>query len=92
MLKVHETSRFKKDLKRIFKQGRDMSLLRRTVAILASGAPLPREFRDHSLKGNKRGLRECHISPDWLLVYKIENDVLVLTLLRTGSHSELFGE
>ena len=92
MLKVRETSRFKKDLKRMRRQRRDMTALRRTVAILSFGAPLPREFRDHPLKGNKRGLRECHISPDWLLVYKIENDVLVLTLLRTGSHSELFGE
>ena len=92
MLKVHETSRFKKDLKRIFKQGRDMSLLRRVVAMLSFGEPLPSKFRDHPLKGNRQGLRECHIEPDWLLIYKIENDVLVLALSRTGSHAELFGK
>ena len=59
--------------------------------MLSLGEPLPARMRDHPLKGNRRGLRECHISPDWLLVYKIENDVLVLTLLRTGSHAELLG-
>ena len=89
---VKPTSRFKKDARLAERQGRDMALLKRIVAMLASGEPLPASFRDHPLKGNKRGFRECHISPDWLLVYRIENDVLVLTLSRTGSHAELFGK
>ena len=89
---VEFTSRFKKDVRRLERQGRNMSLLRRTVAFLASGAQLPASFRDHPLKGSKRGFRECHISSDWLLVYKIESDVLVLTLSRTGTHAELFGK
>ena len=89
---VKPTSRFKKDARLAERQGRDMALLGRTVAMLASGEPLPASFCDHPLKGNKRGFRECHISPDWLLVYRIENDVLVLTLSRTGSHAELFGK
>ena len=89
---VKPTSRFKKDARRAERQGRDMALLRRTIAILASGEPLPARMRDHPLVGNYAGYRECHIAPDWLLIYKIEDDVLVLTLSRTGAHSELFGK
>ena len=92
VLKVRETSRFKKDLKRMRRQGRDMTVLRRVVAMLSFGEPLPSKFRDHPLKGNRQGLRECHIEPDWLLIYKIEKDVLVLALSRTGTHADLFGK
>ncbi len=89
---VKFTSKFKKDARRAERQGRNMEELRKAVLLLQNGEPLPANMHDHPLKGNKRGLRECHINPDWLLVYKIESDVLVLTLLRTGSHSELFGK
>ena len=67
-------------------------LLEQVVALLAMGEPLPDKNRDHDLSGDWAGHRECHILPDWLLVYRIEDDVLVLTLARTGTHSDLFGK
>lgn len=60
------------------------------MQILANGETLPPKYKDHELKGNYQGHRECHIEPDWLLIYKIENDILILTLTRTGTHSDLF--
>ena len=80
---VKYTTSFKKDYKRAIKQ---------VVALLAMGEPLPDKNRDHDLSGDWAGHRECHILPDWLLVYRIEDDVLVLTLARTGTHSDLFGK
>lgn len=68
-----------------------MELLKNIVIALANGEKLSAENRDHELKGDYMGYRECHIQPDWLLVYKIDNDILVLTLAQTGSHSDLFG-
>ena len=70
----------------------DIALLDDIIRILSRGEPLPEKNRDHALTGDWVGHRECHILPDWLLVYRIENDVLVLTLARTGSHSDLFGK
>lgn len=67
-----------------------MELLENVIALLAMGESLPPENRDHELTGNWRGHRECHIQPDWLLIYRVEADVLVLTLARTGTHSDLF--
>ncbi len=67
-----------------------MEKLETLVNILASGTPVPHKYKDHSLVGNWKGHRECHIEPDWLLIYYIQNDVLVLTLTATGSHSEVF--
>ena len=87
---VKVTSQFKKDYKLAMKRGLDLSLLEAIVAILAAGEPLPEKNRDHALGGNWRGHRECHILPDWLLIYRVEDGVLVLTLARTGSHSDLF--
>jgi len=72
------------------KRNLDMSLLDEIIAKLAQGIPLPSNNRDHELTGNYAGHRECHIQPDWLLIYRIEKDVLVLTLTRTGTHSDLF--
>lgn len=69
-----------------------IELLEEVVTLLAMGEPLPDKNRDHDLSGNWAGYRECHIRPDWLLIYRIENDVLMLTLTRTGSHSDLFGK
>lgn len=74
------------------RHGLDIGLLEDVIAALAMGIPLPEKNRDHTLSGNWAGHRECHVLPDWLLVYRIDDDVLVLTLSRTGSHSVLFGK
>ncbi len=87
---IQRTSQFKKDYKLAIKRGCDINKLQKVVMILASGETLPEEYRDHPLRGNYSGYRECHIETDWLLVYKITENVLVLTLYRTGTHSDLF--
>lgn len=87
---IKATSQFKKDYKLAKKQNKDLGLLKDTIETLANGKSLPAKFKDHALTGNWAGHRECHLTPDWLLVYRIENDVLVLTLTRIGSHSDLF--
>lgn len=87
---VKVTNKFKKDYKLATKRGHQMNLLDDAVAILANGEVLPDKYKDHALSGIWAGHRECHILPDWLLIYRIEDDVLVLTLARTGSHSDLF--
>lgn len=89
---VKPTTQFKKDYKRAMKRGLKIELLEKMVELLAMGEALPEKNRDHELSGNWDGHRECHIQPDWLLIYRIENDVLVLTLARTGTHSDLFGK
>ena len=89
---VKLTTQFKKDYKLAVKRGLKINLLEDIVTALAMGKSLPEKNKDHALAGNWAGHRECHILPDWLLVYRIENDVLVLTLARTGSHSDLFGK
>lgn len=87
---VKFTTTFKKDYKRAMKRGMDMKQLENVIGLLAMGESLPENYRDHSLSGDWFGHRECHILPDWLLIYRIEGDVLVLTLSRTGTHSDLF--
>ena len=87
---VKPTSRFQRDLKRIQKRGYDISLLTAIIKKLANGESLPEKNRDHNLSGDYSGCRECHITPDWLLVYEIDNGELILYLTRTGSHSDLF--
>lgn len=89
---VKPTTQFKRDYKLAIKRGLDIRLLEGVITDLAMGLPLPEKNRDHALSGNWIGHRECHVLPDWLLVYRIEDDVLVLTLSRTGSHSDLFGK
>ena len=84
------TSQFKKDFKLVKKQNKNVEKLYSVIEKLAEGKKLEEKFRDHSLTGNYKGCRECHIEPDWLLIYEIVDDVLVLVLSRTGSHSELF--
>ena len=86
------TTQFKKDYKLALKRHMDIALLDDIIRILSRGEPLPEKNRDHALTGDWVGHRECHILPDWLLVYRIENDVLVLTLARTGTRSDLFGK
>lgn len=87
---IQATNRFKKDLKAAIKRGYSIDLLNNIVDTLAKGEPLSEKYKDHYLSGNWSNYRECHIAPDWLLIYKIENDILVLTLVRTGTHSDLF--
>jgi mRNA interferase YafQ len=87
---VKSTSRFRKDLKLMQKRKYNISLLNDVVKMLADGTTLPESYKDHSLSGDWEGHRECHILPDWLLVYRIENDTLILVLSRTGTHSDLF--
>ena len=89
---VKYTTAFKKDYKRAIKRGLKIELLEQVVALLSMGEPLPAKNRDHDQSDDRAGHRECHILPDWLLMYRIEDDVLVLTLARTGSHSDLFGK
>lgn len=89
---VKTTTQFKKDYKLAIKRGLKIDLLEQLVVSLAEGISLPDKNKDHALTGNWSGHRECHILPDWLLVYRIEDDVLVLTLARTGTHSDLFGK
>ena len=91
-LTVKLTTIFKKDYKMAMKRGRKMELLDKVITTLALGENLPNENRDHDLHGNWKGYRECHIQSDWLLIYKIEKDILVLTLTRTGTHSDLFAK
>lgn len=88
---VKVTTQFKKDYKLATKRGLKMELLEEVVASLATGETLSERKKDHALAGNWAGYRECHILPDWLLVYRIEDEVLVLILTRTGTHSDLFG-
>lgn len=90
MYKIRPTSKFQKDLKRIQKRGYDLSLLTEVINMLAEGMPLPKKNRDHPLIGNYKGCRECHITPDWLLIYEVNGDDLFLYLTRTGTHSDLF--
>lgn len=89
---VKPTTQFKKDFKLAMKRSMKIELLEEVVAMLAMGETLPNKHKDHALTGNWVGHRECHILPDWLLIYRIEDEVLVLTLARTGTHSDLFGK
>lgn len=90
MLTIKYHTMFKKDFKRIKKRGYDISRIEKIVELLANEVPLPEQFKDHNLSGNYNGFRECHIAPDWLLIYQVNNNELVLVLSRTGSHSDLF--
>ena len=87
---IKQTSLFKKDRKLIAKQGKNMSKLQEIVTKLANGEPLPPHNKDHKLQGDYEGCKECHIAPDWLLIYRIDKNNLILLLTRTGSHSDLF--
>lgn len=90
MLDVVLSNRFKKDLKLAAKRGLDLAELEAVVNRLAAQQPLPDKNRDHTLTGDYIGFRECHIRPDWLLIYRVDGEDLVLFLFRTGSHTDLF--
>lgn len=87
---IQFTTQFKKDLKLAKKQNKDLDKLFSVIEVLARGGTLPPQYRDHDLSGNYKGTRECHVEPDWLLIYEIQDNVLVLMLYRLGTHSELF--
>ena len=90
MLKIKFTSAYKKSYKLMKKRGLDISQLDNVVSMLASQQTLPDKYRDHALKGQFIGFRECHIQPDWLLIYAVHEDELILVASRTGSHADLF--
>ena len=92
MYSIEFTNKMKRDVKRMRKRGKDMNKLTRVLELLASGEVLPVKYRDHSLTGSLHDFRELHIEPDWLLVYQIHDDILVLTATGTGTHSDLFDE
>ena len=90
MYKIRPSAKFQKDLKRIQKRGYDITLLKDVLNLLVNGKILPINYKDHNLSGNFKGCRECHITPDWLLIYEIAENELILYLTRTGTHSDLF--
>ena len=90
MLKIVSSNQFKKDLKLAKKRGLDLNRLSLVINTIAAQEPLHEKYRDHNLSGRYQGFRECHIEPDWLLIYRVEEDELELFLFRTGSHSDLF--
>lgn len=87
---VKYSSRFKKGLRLAVKRGLDLSLLQNVVEKIRTKVPLDAKYKDHPLSGNYKGYRECHIQSDWLLIYLIEDDILTLTLVDTGTHADLF--
>lgn len=90
MLTIKYETSFRKDFKRIVKRGYNIKLLEDVIEILADGKTLPEKYKDHSLTGDYKDCRECHITPDWLLIYQIDGNELILYLTRTGTHSDLF--
>lgn len=88
MLAVRQSTVFRRDIRRLIKRGADPVKLEAVVTLLATNEPLEPRHRDHPLSGNWKGFRDCHIEPDWVLIYKVEGDELLLA--RTGSHADLF--
>lgn len=92
MLQIVYTNRMKRDVRRMRRQGRDLGKLETVLNILAEEKALPPRYKDHPLRGDYEGFRECHIESDWLLIYQTYRDVLILTAVATGSHQDLFDE
>lgn len=90
MLKLQTTAQFRKDFKRIKRRGLDLTLLQDVLDKLCAQEPLGERYKDHALSGPYVGFRECHIQPDWLLIYSINSNELILVASRTGSHADLF--
>ena len=90
MLNVRYSAKFKKDFKTIVKRGYNVSVFEEVVLLLRMETPLPEKYKDHALTGNYIGHRSCHLTPDWLLIYKVEMGILTLSLTRTGTHSDLY--
>ncbi|MEY4484978.1 MAG: hypothetical protein RL693_2430 [Verrucomicrobiota bacterium] len=87
-MKIRQTSQFKKDIKKQKKRGKDLIKLKEVINLLVAGEPLLSSHRDHALTGNWTGWRDCHLEPDWLLIYRLWGDELILG--RTGTHADLF--
>lgn len=92
MLELVVTGQFRRDYKRVKKRGYDMKLLQDVIELLQNEQQLDERYRDHGLVGTYAGFRECHILPDWLLIYAADKEKLILTASRTGTHSDLFGK
>lgn len=92
MMQLETTTQFRKDYKRVKKRGYPMEQMKNVLDRLIAGQPLDERNRDHALTGNYAGFRECHIQPDWLLIYRISQDRLILVASQTGTHSDLFDE
>ena len=92
MYKIEFTNEMKRNAKLMKKRGKDMTKLTKALELLSTGQLLPPQYNDHQLTGNLKDFRECHIEPNWLLMYQIHDDVLVLTATGTGTHSDLFGK
>lgn len=92
MYKIVYTNRMKKDAKLMQKRGKDMGKLTNVLSLLASGNPLPSQYKDHALTGNLHDFRECHIESGWLLIYQIYENTLILSATATGGHADLFGK
>lgn len=90
-LEVTWTTRFKRDYKLAMRRGRDIGRLDEAIRAIAAGEPLPEAMHDHALSGRWSDSRECHVEPDWLLIYRVDEGLLILELVRTGSHADLFG-
>jgi mRNA interferase YafQ len=90
MLEIELTNRMKRDAKLMKKRGKDMSKLTETLKLLAGRVPMPKRYRDHQLSGDLKDFRECHIEPNWLLLYRIFEDRLILSASGTGTHADLF--
>lgn len=88
--KVKTSARYRREFKKIMKRGYDKNKIKTVIDILSSGEPLPEQYSDHDLHGNFKGFRECHIDYDWLLVYRIFKNELILFLMSTGTHSDIF--
>jgi mRNA interferase YafQ len=85
------TRRFRKDVERVGRRGKDLSKLHVAIDLLCAAQPLPARYRDHALLGEFKGSRDCHLEPDWILIYTVSSDGCSLILVRTGSHADLFG-
>jgi len=90
VIKPYFTARFRKDVKLAVKRGKRIEKLTALIKLLCAGAPLPERYFDHALAGKYKGFRDCHIEPDWILIYRVEHERLVLVLSRTGTHGDLF--
>lgn len=90
MLKLAPSKAFEKDVAKAKKRNKDLSKLYQVIVMLQKGETLPPKYKDHPLKGNYKGYRDCHVEPDWILIYKIDQTLELLALTRTGTHSDLF--
>ncbi|MCF6241293.1 MAG: type II toxin-antitoxin system YafQ family toxin [Bacteroidales bacterium] len=91
MYEIRSTGKFKKDIKRILKRKYEIQLLKEVIDTLETHGELPQEYKTHQLQGNYKGYFECHIKPDWLLIWKQDSEAFEISLIRTGSHADLFG-